>query len=78
MGWVFADAAKVCGNQGTRTITSVSPPTVIYVDENEDFSGWQKKPRCCGGGKEGFGNGSCNRRLELQAADDCTFESFLF
>lgn len=76
--WVVAGAKKVCGNQGGRTLTSICPPIGTFVDEDEDLGGWQKSEDVVEVVEEGFGDGSLNRRLEFEGADDCIFESFLF
>jgi hypothetical protein len=76
--WVVAGAKKICANQGSRTLTSVSPPVGIFVDEDEDLGGWQTSEDVIELVEEGFGDGNLNRRLEFEGAEDCIFESFLF
>ncbi|KAH6672941.1 hypothetical protein B0J14DRAFT_60598 [Halenospora varia] len=76
--WVVAGAQSVCGSQGRRTLSSVCPPIGLFVDEDEDLGGWQKREDVVEIVEEGFGDGNLNRRLEFEGAEDCIFESFLF
>ena len=69
--WVAPGARRVCGNQGKRTLTSVSPPIGIYVDEDEDLGGWQKSGDVVEVVEEGFGDWGLKRRLEFEGVDDC-------